>query len=76
MNERKVIILQPIRCERDLIFGKGAKIDLDLVTAPVLKVLRNEWTRNPLCLGGDIIYLFNQSLPRPLSITEKDTPTN
>lgn len=76
MNRHRVIILQPIRCERDLIFGRGAKIDLDLVTAPVLKLLRSEWRKDPFSLGGDVIYLFNKNLPRPLSTIEKDTPTN
>ena len=70
-----IVVLKPIRCERDLIFSKGALIELDLVTSPVLKVLRNAWRNDPLTLGGDIIYLFNRNLPYTLTEEEVDTPT-
>lgn len=70
-----IIVLQPIQSERDLFFGRGTLVNLDEATAPVIKVLREEWRSNPLCLGGDIIYLFNQNLPFKMSEEEKDTPS-
>ncbi|MBL4587507.1 MAG: hypothetical protein JKX84_10710 [Flavobacteriales bacterium] len=70
-----IVVLKPIRSQRDLIFSRGALINLDLITSPVLKTLRNEWHNDPLSLGGDIIYLFNKELPIPIPEEEKDVPS-
>ncbi len=68
-----IIILKQIPSEKDVIFGKDAILDLDKLTKPVLVLLRSQWLKDPLCLGGDIIYLFNTNLPRPISEEELDS---
>ncbi len=67
-----IVVLKPIRSQRDLIFDRGALVNLDLITSPVLKVLRDEWNNDPLSLGGDIIYMFNKELPRTFPDEEKE----
>ena len=62
-----IVVLHPIRSERDVIFGIGMKLDLDLASRTVLSTIREAWSKDPFSVGGDIIYLHNKNLPRNIS---------
>lgn len=73
--EHPIIVLKLIQMEKDMYFHPKMILDLDKITAPVIVKLRDEWLKDSLTLGGDVIYLFNRNIPRQLSQEERDTPS-
>lgn len=61
-----IVVLKPVKVDSEIIIEPKAHINLDTITEDVVKSLRDAWRKDPLTLGGDIIYLFNQNLPRPI----------
>lgn len=57
--ENHIKVTQPLfSSARELRVGKGAKLDLEKATFPMIEFLREEYLKNQDCLSGDIKSLF------------------